>query len=457
MEVRHSASIRDSDFDRLKDIGALNSCLPQFVKAHSICKRSVAGLDSDFAMEYPKIRAVEVFPVEQQNQTLICLRDPSGLAPEPVALGIGAYFIVTLFDGRKSLTDIQAAFAERFNEILTREKLDELIDALDRAYFLESAAFRERALRVREEFLATPERPAALAGLCYEKDPGKLRLELAAFFDPPEGPGRVPMARKSTSLAGLIAPHIDPRRGAAAYAHAYLELMAHEPPELVVILGTSHYGAGPELFSATRKNYATPFGAIQTDTAFIDRLAARYQGDLFADEILHRGEHSIEFQALFLAYALGTRGFQVVPILVSSFHEMVGSGITPVRDPRVASFVAALKAALEGERRRVLILAGVDFAHVGKKFGDAFAADASVAERIQREDLGLIEQIKRGDPDGFFTDVVKDRDARRICGLSPMYTQLELLRGHSARLLKYGIAMEPQTESAVSFASLAID
>lgn len=408
-------------------------------------------------MEYPKIRAVEVFPVEQQGQTLICLRDPSGLAPEPLALGMGAYFIVTLFDGRTSLLDIQAAFAKRFGDVIPREKLDELIAALDRAYFLDSAAFREREQRVREEFLAAPDRPAALAGLCYEKDPAKLRLELAAFFDPPEGPGRVPTVRKSAALAGLIAPHIDPRRGAAAYAHAYHELMAHEPPELVVILGTSHYGAGPELFSATRKNYATPFGAIQTDAAFIDRLAARYAGDLFADEMLHRGEHSIEFQALFLAYALGARGYQVVPILVSSFHEMVASGATPARDSRVTSFVAALRAELEAERRRVLILSGVDFAHVGRKFGDAFAADRAVAERVQHEDLGLIENIKRGDPEGFFADIVKDRDARRICGLAPMYTQLELLRGRSARLLKYGIAMEPQSESAVSFASLAID
>jgi MEMO1 family protein len=408
-------------------------------------------------MEYPKIRAVEVFPVEQQGQTLICLRDPSGLAPEPLALGTGAYFIVTLFDGRTSLLDIQAAFAKRFGDVIPREKLDELITALDRAFFLDSPAFREREQRVREEFLAAPDRPAALAGLCYEKDPAKLRLELAAFFDPPEGPGRVPTVRKSASLSGLIAPHIDPRRGAAAYAHAYLELMAHEPPELVVILGTSHYGAGPELFSATRKNYATPFGSIQTDAAFIDRLAARYAGDLFADELLHRSEHSIEFQALFLAYALGARGYQVVPILVSSFHEMVATGAAPARDSRVASFVAALRAELESEHRRVLILSGVDFAHVGRKFGDTFAADRAVAERVQQEDLGLIENIKRGDPEGFFADIVKDRDARRICGLAPMYTQLELLRGRSARLLKYGIAMEPQSESAVSFASLAID
>ncbi len=408
-------------------------------------------------MENPKIRAVEAFPVERQDQTLICLRDPSGLAPEPIMLGMGAYFIVTLFDGTMSLKDIQGAFAKRFGEMIELDKLDELIAALDGAYYLDSPAFHARERRLREEFLASPDRPAALAGLCYEKDPARLRLELAAFFDPPEGPGRAPTVKKSATLAGLIAPHIDPRRGAAAYAHAYYELMAHEPPELIVILGTSHYGAGPELFSATRKNYATPFGAVETDGGFIDRLAARYQGDLFADEMLHRGEHSIEFQALFLAYALGARGYQVVPILVSSFHELVASGVMPARDSRVGSFIEALRAELDAEHRRVLIVAGVDFAHVGRKFGDEFGADHEVAGRVQREDLGLIENIKRGDPEGFFADIVKDRDARRICGLAPMYTQLELLRGRSARLLKYGIAMEPQSESAVSFASLAID
>jgi MEMO1 family protein len=123
----------------------------------------------------------------------------------------------------------------------------------------------------------------------------------------------------------------------------------------------------------------------------------------------------------------------------------------------VSSFVDALRAELEADERRSIIIAGVDFAHVGKKFGDGFAVDQSVAERVRDADLALIEFIKRGDPAGFFAEIAKDRDARRICGLAPMYTQLELLRDRPARLLKYGIAMEPQTESAVTFASLAIE
>ncbi len=409
-------------------------------------------------MEKPKIRAVEAFPIEQQDQTLICLRDPSGLAPEPVMLGMGAYFLVTLFDGANDLRDIQAAFTRRFGDILPLDNLKELIETLDRAYFLDSPAFAERERRIRDAFLKSPNRPAALAGLCYEADPALLRAELAAFYDPPAGPGRARSKRASGKLAGLIAPHIDPRRGGCAYAHAYGELSAHQPPELVVILGTSHYCAGPELFTATRKDYATPLGDVETDRDFIERLSGRYRGgDLFAGEILHRNEHSIEFQALFLAWTLGVRGYQIVPILLSSFRQMVMAGERPSADPRVASFIDALRATLADDQRNALIVAGVDFAHVGRKFGDAQAVDEEFAGRVRREDHALIEYIKRGDPDGFFGDVAKDRDARRICGLAPMYTQLELLRGRTGRLLKYDIAMEPDTGSAVSFASLAID
>ncbi len=410
-------------------------------------------------MEKPKIRAVEALPVEQQGQTFVLLRDPTGIAPEPILIGMGAYFLVAQMDGNNEPLDLQAAFTRRFGEILPSEQIQQLIEALDRAYFLDSARYAERVRAVAAEFARNPERPAALAGLAYEKDPIQLRQEIAGYFRRPGAPGEIPTpCSDGSGLSGLISPHIDPRRGGAAYAHAYAELLTRERPELVVILGTSHYGLGPQLFTATRKNYATPLGIVRTEREFVARLAGRYkQGALFEQELLHRNEHSIEFQALFLAWTLGTMGYAVVPILVGSFHEMVLSGETPANDRRVGGFLEALRAELQAESRRVLIIAGVDFAHVGKKFGDSFSADEKVAQWVKHEDLALIDNIKRGDPDGFFADVAKDRDARKICGLSPMYMQLELLRDHPARLLMHDIAMEPQTESAVSFASLAIE
>jgi AmmeMemoRadiSam system protein B len=405
----------------------------------------------------PKIRPVEAFPIEDRGNRLVCLRDPIGYAPQPIALGTGAYYLVSLFDGSRSLEEIARAFAARVGEQIEVDKLREFVDALDAAYYLDSPRLTARIDQARGEFHRSSTRPAVHAGLCYRSEPAALRAEIAAWFDPPNGPGRSNARKPGPTPAGIIAPHIDPRRGGVAYAHAYSELMGRDPPDLFVILGTSHYGAGPELFSATRKDYATPLGPVETDGDFIDRLSRLYCGDLFADELLHRNEHSIEFQALFLAWALGTRGYKVVPILVSSFHQMVLSGAHPSRDPRVASFLDAIRAEIAAAGRRVCIIAGVDFAHVGKKFGDPFAADQKFTGELRTEDEALIDTIRCGDPDGFLGAIESVKDRRRICGLAPIYTLLELLKGHSARLLRYEVALEPQTESAVSFASLAID
>lgn len=406
-------------------------------------------------IEKPRIRPLEAFPVEHNGERMVCLRDPSGAAPEPIAIGIGAYYLITMFDGATSLLDLQAAFARRFGEILPAEKLTELVTALDRGYFLDSPAYERRVRRMREEFAAQPERPAAHAGLCYRDEPAALRVELSEYYTKVGGLNSDP----DTSVpVGLIAPHIDPRRGGAAYARAYSRLAAASArPELVIILGTSHYGIGPELFTATLKDYATPLGAVRTDSEFVQRLQSRYRaGDLFADELLHRNEHSIEFQALFLAHALGIENYRIVPILVSSFHQMVARGERPASERRVGEFLEALGAAIAAERRRVLVIAGVDFGHIGRKFGDDFGVDEGKAGELRTADRRLIDHIERVDAAGFFGAIADERDRWRICGLSPIYTQLELLAGRRARLLDYDIALEPPTQSAVSFAGLAI-
>ena len=405
-------------------------------------------------IEQPRIRALAAFPVEHQGERMVCIRDPSGAAPEPIVVGFGAYYLITLFDGVRTRIDLQAEFARQFGENLALDQLDALIEALDRGYFLESPAYDDRVRAMRAEFAAAPARPAAHAGLCYQNEPAPLRIELGDFFTR----AAPKPAASDGALRGLIAPHIDPRRGGLAYARAYAELAAaRERPELVIILGTSHYGVGPELFTATLKDYATPLGAVRTDREFVTRLQERYRaGRLFADELLHRNEHSIEFQALFLAYTLGIEAYTVVPILVSSFHPMLAQGVEPAADRRVGEFIAALGSAI-AERRRVTIVAGVDFGHIGRKFGDDFGVDQAKAGELRAADRRLVSHIERGDAGGFLGEIAGERDRFRICGLAPIYVQLAILAGCRARLLDYDIALEPPTQSAVSFASLAID
>ena len=100
-------------------------------------------------IDKPRIRPLDAFPVEHQGERMICLRDPSGAAPEAIVIGLGAYYLLTLFDGTRSRLDLQAEFVRQFGEILPSEQLDGLIETLDRGYFLDSPAFEERLRAMR--------------------------------------------------------------------------------------------------------------------------------------------------------------------------------------------------------------------------------------------------------------------------------------------------------------------
>ena len=163
--------------------------------------------------------------------------------------------------------------------------------------------------------------------------------------DLPHGKTRTP------SPKAIVAPHIDFHRGGPAYAWAYKSLAESDGADLYIILGTSHCG-GENPFILTLKDFETPLGLVETDKEFVKALHQSCQENLFADEYLHRGEHSVEFQAVLLKFIKQRRAelrgeperpFKIVPILVSSFHPMVQNRTLPERHPPVARFIDALQ------------------------------------------------------------------------------------------------------------------
>ena len=70
------------------------------------------------------------------------------------------------------------------------------------------------------------------------------------------------------------------------------------------IFGVAH-ASPPVPFILTQKHYDTPFGVVKTDLDIVRRLEAVCTWDPYAYEIVHRTEHSIEFQAVMLAYLYG--------------------------------------------------------------------------------------------------------------------------------------------------------
>jgi len=183
--------------------------------------------------------------------------------------------------------------------------------------------------------------------------------------------------------------------------------------------------------------------------------AAPAFGDLFEDEAAHRHEHSIEFQVTFLQYLLGTtREFQIVPVLVGSFQPFIEEGASPDDSPEVEAMVAALRAAAK-KAGPVCYVSGADLAHVGRQFGDPWLLDQDRLDEQSQDDHKLLERACQGDAARFFDHVARQDDRRRICGLAPTYTMLELLGPARGELLKYDQAVADDRSECVSFASVA--
>jgi AmmeMemoRadiSam system protein B len=415
-----------------------------------VCGEILGG--SDLTMnDRPRLRMLEAFAVEQDGERMMALRDPAGFTEQVAAFPLPLLDLVSLFDGEHTVPEIQEILRARHGEAPTAEQIDALIESLDEAGFLESEQFQARRRSLEEGFRQSAVRPAVHAGGAYAGEATELAAQIDGFFAPPEGPGAPPdVAPQHTvaTLRGLIAPHIDFHRGGPVYAWAYRALLERSDADLFVILGTCHAGMA-DPFAVTLKPYDTPLGAVPADPEFCETLQRRYGADLLSSEAAHRNEHSIEFQAVMLRHVLGARPFSIVPVLASYLHEAVWTRGDPERDSRVPGFIDALLATMATSRRKVCVIAGVDLAHVGPRFGDPEPNTREFLRTVEAADLDMLEAVTSGDPTAFFASVAHDGDRRRICGLSPIYTFLRALPGATGRLVRYRQWPDPQ--GAVSF------
>ncbi|MBI4860879.1 MAG: AmmeMemoRadiSam system protein B [Candidatus Riflebacteria bacterium] len=395
----------------------------------------------------PTLRPVEARPIATEDGDMIALKDPSGLAGDVVMLSPAAFVLATMMDGEHTLLDIQAEFCRRTGEILPSQALMELIGQLDQRHFLDSPTFQEYVRELSQEFAASPVRPTAFAGRCYKSDPQALREELTGYFISAEGPGALP-GRGDGPVVACMAPHIDLPRGGPVYAFTYSRLQA-VPPDLVVVLGTSHQPTGASL-TFTRKNYDTPLGAIPTATDVLDRLEPSFGDRLYAGEFAHRSEHSIEFQAVFLRHLWEHEPFQMLPILCGALQETLSRGALPEDDTLFTDLVQALREVIM--TRNALVIASVDLSHVGPQFGDPDRIDAPARETLELQDRAVLEPLLVGDRKGFWERVWVDQDKNRLCGFVPIYTLLSVVGPVQGELLAY--RQWPDPDATVSFASM---
>ena len=386
---------------------------------------------------------------------MLCLQDPENISEKALFLSPSVYFIISLFDGQHSILDIQAEYMRKFRELLYTEKIQEVISQLDEAFFLEGERYQEALRKKEEDFKKATLREAVFAGKSYEADPDKLRAQLEGYFAGTDGPGSLGDKKSENGLKGVIVPHIDFQRGGFCYAFGHREIWEGSSSDCFIIFGTAHTPM-ENPFCLTRKDFATPLGTLTVDQELAEAIQSRCPDNLFQDEGAQRSEHSIEFQCVFLRYLYPEPNrLRIVPILSGSFHEAIDKGVSPMELKPICQFIDALGEAVSSLGREACYIASADLAHMGLQFGDREGIHEYDFRVISREDQEMLEYVKKMDGEGFFLSISRERDRRRICGLPAIYSMLRILEAGEGRLLKYDQAFTPETQSVVTFASLA--
>jgi len=401
-------------------------------------------------MEHPLLRRdLQLIPARVQERRLIAFLDPLRLVDGDLAIDMWLYAILELLDGQHSVRDIYQSLSERFAEVsITLDQLTSFIESLDTKYLLESKRFRIRKDELYREFSAATDRYPVHAGKAYNDDPSALASFIAAVEEalPP------PAVDLSTSpIAGILAPHIDISVAKSTYVDLYRHLRGRHY-DRVIILGINHQIQNG-LYCLCEKGFITPFGRLETDRPFVEELKQRLSPKTIdTDDFGHKMEHSVEFQTVFLHYYLA-KPFKIVPVLCGGIHEYLLGGMSLFDDEGFQETVALLSDMISRDDARTLVVAAVDFSHVGLKFGHQSAADELLQGALEndREILSLLEQ---GKAEGVFLHARRTGDQFNVCGLPSIILFAQLMENYRGIQLAHHTYREAATASAVNYASM---
>jgi MEMO1 family protein len=396
----------------------------------------------------PLRRDLEFHPVQLQGKQFILIRDHLGLVQEGKAVEIPLYQFMALLDGTTTLRDLQMRLMrQRGGMLVSSEEVEIVIAHLDDSFLLESAKFKKARDRIVEEFVSMKVRTSSHSRWAYPGDPRELKRKLDEILalqpdsEKPEG-----------KLLALVAPHIDLSVGGRVYSRAYQTLKG-STPKTVIILGTGHQMA-QDLFAVSDKDFETPLGVAECDRQRVEKLKTAGPQVIAENDFAHRAEHSIEFQVLFLQHLLPINSFKIVPILCGNLQMTLSEYSRRAYREKAGAFLEALKETLKHRREEALLVAGVDFSHIGPKFGHEMPGQY-LKGQSEVHDKALLNHLVSLDADSFWEESGRVKDQYNVCGFAALACLLEVLPPCKGHLLGYEMWQEEATRSAVSYAAMA--
>ncbi len=397
----------------------------------------------------PRLRLdLDFMPSPIKDRPGLLVRDPHQYSDATLIIPPALIECLQHFNGSSTSLDLRNTLVQLTGSLEVSEVLDHLHNTLSNAGFLDDEAFRKIRAERHQQFADAPVRIPTHAGSAYPDLAAELRSTLDGYFVE-----SATEAAPADGMLGIAAPHVSPSGGWKSYAAAYRHLHQDLQDRVFVILGTSHYGA-MNRFGLTRKPFETPYGVASTEVALVDYLARAAPDSIEMEDYCHSTEHSIEFQVVFLQHVFGPR-IRTLPILCGSFAESIYRGGEPEDSDDVKAFIDALGQLAAREGDRLFWVLGVDMAHMGRRYGDPYAATAGQGymEEVAQRDRARIERISAADPGGFWDLVRAGQDDLKWCGSAPFYTFMRALPDVHGRLLDYS-QWNIDEQSVVSFGAL---
>ncbi|MDR1613306.1 MAG: AmmeMemoRadiSam system protein B [Planctomycetota bacterium] len=404
---------------------------------------------------FPKLRhEIDAAPIGGEGESHFIIYDRSGIAPTRLLASPLALLVASRLDGASSALEIADLLAEETgNAAFTASEVESIVDALREALFIDNARFHDYRDQADRDFRTAGARPPGSAGSAYPEGGSELAADLdrmLADAPPPEeaaDPG-------GAHPRGVVVPHIDFMRGAPGYGQLYKYLSGLERPRSVVVLGTAHLPI-TQRFSLCEKDFETPLGTVRVDPEACARIRGALAGisDPDADLLAHRGEHSIELQAVWLRHIYGD-AVRIAPVLAGSLGEFIETSDVrgAAEDPVVKAFADALAELVE--EGGVMLMASADLSHVGPRFGDDRAISHSFLAEVEEADREYLAAAAYSAVAGL-ESLAKRRDRYHVCGSAPIFAMGQSLPGARGRLLGYHQAATPELRQAVTYASMS--
>ncbi len=400
------------------------------------------------ANKNPRIRRdLEFFPIRQGNSQFVLVRDQLGLVEEGKAVPWPLYEFMTLLDGTNTIRDIQMALIKQKGGVLVgTDEVEALLAHLDESFLLDTKKYEHARENIVARFAAKTARPCSHSGRSYPDKPADLKSRLDEILK-----AQTPAPKPEARVVALVAPHIDLSVGSRVYASGY-QWLKYTSPSRVVVLGVGHQMMG-DLFCLTEKDFETPLGVVKNDRNMVKELWDAGRAIISENDFGHRAEHSVEFQVIFLQHLLPEDSFTIIPILCGPLMPSLSGYSRSAYMETAGPFLQALSGILSDGDHETLVVAGVDFSHIGPKFGHNMPA-THLQSQSEMHDQNLLKAFSNMQTDVFWEESVRVKDQFNVCGFSAMACLMEVLPPSRGQVLGYEVWHEQPTRSAVSFAAV---